>query len=93
MAYVFPRVGQAPAVVRIQALVEPADENRQLEFVVDSDAYYSSSTVELSGAGSARVHTVEFRSIPGGAYDVRVVLRGGGGEVRAVSNDRVVIID
>jgi hypothetical protein len=90
---VVPKVSQAPAVLRIQALVDPVAENRELEFALESDGYYRSSTIELSGAVSARFHSVEFRSIPGGRYLVRVAVRAAGGVVRAVWNDQVVVIE
>jgi hypothetical protein len=88
-----PYVAYAPAPVRIEALVEPATENRQLEFVVDSAWYYRSSTIELSGARAARSHRVVFPSVPAGIHEVRVVLRDDGGEVRAILQHRVTLLD
>jgi hypothetical protein len=90
---VSPSVALAPAPVRIRALVEPASENRQLEFVVDSAWYYRSSTIELSGARAARAYRVEFPAVPAGTHDVRVVLRDDGGEVRAMLHHRVTLLE
>jgi hypothetical protein len=90
---VSPSVAFAPSVVRIQALVEPAMENRELEFVVDSDWYYRSSTIELSGASAARAYRVEFPAVPAGTHDVRVVLREANGDVRAILRHRVTLRD
>jgi hypothetical protein len=90
---VSPSVALAPAPVRIRAFVEPASENRQLEFVVDSAWYYRSSTIELSGARAARAYRVEFPSVPAGTHDVRVVLRDDGGEVRAMLHHRVTLLE
>jgi hypothetical protein len=88
-----PYVAYAPAPVRIEALVAPATENRQLEFVIDSAWYYRSSTIELSGARAARAHRVVFPSVPAGIHEVRVVLRDDGGEVRATLQHRVTLLD
>ena len=90
-ATIRPRVGYAPAVVIIEALVEPAEEKRFLDFVVDSGEYYRSSTIALSGAGAPRVSVVEFRAVPAGTYDVLVSMRGETGKVRARLHDRVIV--
>jgi hypothetical protein len=89
---VYPSFAQAPALVRIQAMVAPAAENRALEIVADSGNYYRSSTIELSGAASARAYTVEFRSVPEGVYQVQVVLRDSDSRVRATLYYRVVVV-
>ena len=91
-AQVYPRFSRAPGTVRIQALVERAGENRALQFVVESGAYYRSSTIELSGAEASRVHSVEFRLIPAGTYEVRVELQAAGGEIRAILHDQVTVV-
>ncbi len=88
-----PYVAYAPSPVQIEALVERATENRQLEFVIDSAWYYRSSTVELSGASAARSYRVVFPSVPAGIHEVRVVLRDDEGEVRAVLQHRVTLLD
>ena len=90
---VSPYVAHAPSAVRIHALVQPATENRELEFVIDSDWYYRSSTIELSGAQAARAYRVVFPSVPAGIHQVRVVLRDSGGEVRAILQHRVMLLD
>ena len=90
-ASVRPRIGQAPAVVIIEVLVEPASENRFLDFVVDSGDYYRSSRVQLTGAAAPRVSVVEFRAVPAGAYDVRISMSGEAGTVRARLHERFVV--
>jgi hypothetical protein len=84
--------GQSSAEVRVQAIVQPASENRALDIVVDSGRHYRSSRIELEGAEAPRVHVLLFRSIPPGRYDISVALVGGGG-VLATSFGRVVIFD
>ena len=76
---VWPTISQAPAVVRVEVLLEPDDQNRSLEIVVDSGEYYRSSVIQLDGAGGARFHSVQYRSMPAGSYDVQVIIRGAGG--------------
>ena len=90
-ASVRPRIGQAPAVVIIEVLVEPASENRFLDFVVDSGDYYRSSRVQLTGAAAPRVSVVEFRAVPAGAYDVLISMSGEAGTVRARLHERFVV--
>ncbi len=90
-AHVRPRIGQAPAVVIIEVLVEPASENRFLDFVVDSGDYYRSSRVQLTGAAAPRVSVVEFRAVPAGAYDVLISMSGEAGKVRARLHERFVV--
>jgi hypothetical protein len=90
---VYPSYTLAPANVRVQAVIEPARENRALEFVVESPQYYRSSTIELDGEQSARVHVVQFRALSGGTYEVRVMLVGGDGGARAVLYHRVMVVE
>ena len=90
-ASVRPRIGYAPAVVIIEVLVEPASENRYLDFVVDSGDYYRSSRIELTGAAAPRVSVVEFRAVPAGTYDVLISMSGETGKVRARLHDRFVV--
>jgi hypothetical protein len=79
--------------MRIEVSVEPARDNRTLEFVIDSPLYYRSSTIELGGERAPRVHSVQFRSVPAGAYHVRVALTGAGGGVRAILHDQVTVYE
>ena len=91
--HVTPHFTRAPAIVRIQAFVEPGADNRRLEFVVESSEYYRSSVIELSGADAPRVHGVEFRSIPVGTHEIRVVLWGRADATRAIERDRVAVFE
>jgi hypothetical protein len=88
---VSPSVAFAPADVRIQVMVERSDENRGLEFVVESESYYRSSSVELEGAQAAGVHNVEFHALPPGLYEIRVVLTGSGGKGRASEKRQLIV--
>jgi hypothetical protein len=86
------RVYPTRAYVRVESLVLPAEENRSLEIVAESSAYYRSSLIELEGDRAPRLHTVEFRAVPPGRYEVRVAIKDGGGDVRAISYHRVMVI-
>ena len=92
-AIVTPHVAQAPAVVRIQAIVRPAKENGGLVFVLDSGDYYRSSVITLDGDTAARVHQAEFRSVPAGAHQVVVALVDRRGGARVTVYDAVHIMD
>lgn len=71
---VFPRMSVAPAVVRIRAIVTPDAANRALQIVAESGAYYRSSMVPLDGANAAAITEMTLKNLPGGDYDVTVVL-------------------
>jgi hypothetical protein len=91
-AQVSPSFAVAPALLKIQATVEPADDNRALEVVADSGSYYRSTQIELSGAGAARAYTIEFRAVPEGVYEVQVVLRDSASRARATLYHRVILV-
>jgi hypothetical protein len=90
-AHVYPAVSRAPAEVRIEAVIARSDDNRRLEVTIDSEGYYRRTSVELDGARAARVHTVQFRGLPQGTYEVRAVLRGPGRQARATVYDQVIV--
>jgi len=83
---VWPAFTQAPASVRIEALVEPNADNRELEIVVDSGDYYRSSIIALDGADAPRFFSVQYRSMPAGVYEVQVGLRGPSGALIALEH-------
>lgn len=89
---VYPSYAHAPAVVRIQAHVAPDADNRALEIGADSGSYFRATTIELTGTDDPRAHTVEFRGLPAGEYDVQVLLRTADSRVRATLHYRVVVI-
>ena len=60
-----------PATVQITVTVEPDDENRALRIQADGDRYFRSSELTLSGKDEKRIHTVEFKNLPAGAYVLR----------------------
>src|SRR5918993_6017980 len=71
---VTPRISVAPASVRVRAIVEPDAGNRALQIVADSGAFYRSSMVPLDGANAAQITETMLKNLPGGEYEVAVVL-------------------
>jgi hypothetical protein len=60
-----------PATVQITVAVEPDAANRVLRVEADGDRLYRSTEVTLSGEGDKRLHTVEFKNLPAGEYELR----------------------
>jgi hypothetical protein len=71
---VSPRISQAPAQVRIRAMVTPNAENRGLRIVADSGDFFRSSYLALDGADAALTTETSFKNLPGGEYEVTVML-------------------
>jgi len=71
---VSPRISQAPAQVRIRAIVTPSAENRGLRVVADSGDFFRSSYLPLEGADAAPITDTSFKNLPGGEYEVTVTL-------------------
>jgi hypothetical protein len=64
-----------PATVRILVAVEPDAENRALRIEADGEQMYRSSELTLTGANDKRLHSIEFRNLPAGAYTLRAEVR------------------
>lgn len=71
---VAPRVGSAPALIRVRVKVPPADANRDLIVEVDGPDYYSSSAVPLEGRDAPTLHVLSFKSVPPGPYLIQTTL-------------------
>jgi hypothetical protein len=90
---VSPAVALAPAQLRILVYVEPAAGNRRLEIVAESGDYLRSSSLPLEGARASRLHRVEYRSVPRGAYTVLATIIGDDGEISASTGKQVLVVD
>jgi hypothetical protein len=90
---VYPAVSYAPANLVIRTRLEPDANNRTLEVVAESDAFYRSSMIQLEGDRAARTRTFEFKSVPPGAYEVRAVVIGTDGQRRALSRAYVNVVE
>jgi hypothetical protein len=88
---VSPAVAFAPANLVVRAVIPNDTENRAIEIIADSDEFYRSSEVPLDGERAPLTTTFEFRSVPGGIYEVRAVLKGSRGEQLASTATRVSV--
>ena len=86
---VSPRISQAPAEVRIRAIVPPSAQNRGLRIVADSGEFFRSSYLTLDGADAAPITETSFKNLPGGEYEVSVTLVDSQGH--ATNVDRLTI--
>jgi hypothetical protein len=82
----------APTNLTIRVQVQPDGDNRALEVVAESGAYYRSSRIQLDGADAPRTISLEIRNLPGGDYEVRGALIDGSGRERAVARRQVVVL-
>jgi len=90
--HVSPATSFAPANLVVQAVIESDDENRSLEVVAEASDFYRSSEIALNGRRAPRLNVFEFRSLPGGEYEVRAVLKGSGNQTRAVMRRSVRVV-
>jgi hypothetical protein len=60
-----------PATVMITVAIEPDQANRTLRVEADSDSLFRSTEVSLEGLSEKRLHTVEFKNLPAGFYELR----------------------
>lgn len=89
---VSPAIAFAPANLVIRAMVATDTENRAIEITADSNEFYRSSEVQLDGDRAPRTTIFEFRSVPGGTYEVRAVLKGRRGQQLAVTGTSVEVV-
>lgn len=89
---VSPSMAMEPANLLVQVMVERNEENRRIQVVAESSDYFASSEIQLDGEQSARVRSVTFRSLPAGSYEIRGMLFGASGRVRATARAMVTVI-
>lgn len=90
--HVSPNVSFAPAAVRIRIKVEPDADNRVMEVVADSDAFYRSSTIQLDGDQAPMTTLLQLRGLPSGEYDITATLKGSDGRPKGLARTHVHII-
>ena len=88
---VSPRISQAPAQVRIRAVVTPSAENRGLRVVADSGDFFRSSYLPLDGAHAAPITDTSFKNLPGGEYEVTVTLVDSQGHATNVDRRTIMV--
>jgi len=79
-----------PATVRMTVAVEPQEKNRLLRIEADSDAMYRATEVELAGENDKRLHTVEFRNLAAGEYQLRAEVLSATGVLGQATQQLVV---
>jgi hypothetical protein len=89
---VSPAVAFAPANLFVRATVDVNPDNRSLEIIAESADFYRSSEITLDGDHAPRVTLMQFKSLPGGSYQVRAVLRGAAGREIATIGTEVNIV-
>jgi hypothetical protein len=82
----------APSNLSIRARVVPHGENRGLQIVAESAAFYRSSQMPLDGEGAPGMLLFEFRSLPSGDYRVYGILTASGGRQRALAEQSVTVL-
>jgi hypothetical protein len=80
----------APATVRITVAIEPARSHRALIIEADGDHYFRSSALTLEGEAGQRLHSVEFKNLPAGAYVLRAQVRSAEEVLGTATQDLVV---
>jgi hypothetical protein len=88
---VSPRISQAPAQVRIRAIVTPSAENRGLRVTADSGEFFRSSYLTLEGANAAPITETSFKNLPGGEYEVTVTLVDSQGHATNVDRRTIMV--
>jgi hypothetical protein len=88
---VSPRISQAPAQVRIRAIVTPSAENRGLRVTADSGDFFRSSYLTLDGADAAPITETSFKNLPGGEYEVIVTLVDSQGHATNVDRRTIMV--
>jgi len=89
---VSPEVSFAPAHLIVRTMIDSDKANRAIEIIAESSDFYRSSVIELDGDRAPRTSEVEFRSLPGGQYDVSATLIDASGEPRAYERRQVQVL-
>jgi hypothetical protein len=79
-----------PATVHITVAIEPAKNHRALVIEADGERYFRSSEMTLSGETDKRLHTVEFKNLPAGAYILRAQVHSAEDVLATATQDLVV---
>jgi hypothetical protein len=71
---VSPHFAFAPATVEVTATIASDPDNRSVQIVAESRAYYRKSQIPLDGAEAPRTTHLVLRGLPGGTYKVTATL-------------------
>jgi hypothetical protein len=87
-----PEISFAPANLHVRAMIEADAQNRAVTVIADSENFYRSSEIQLEGDQAPRTTNFEFRSLPPGIYEVKVMLIGADGKQRALARQQVNVM-
>ena len=76
-----------PCAVRMLVSVDPHEADRELIVEADSSRFYRSSLIQLDGDAEPAVHTLMWKGLPAGLYEIRATLKRVTGEVAQVATD------
>jgi hypothetical protein len=82
---VSPTVAREPARITVRVSIEPNPDNRGLEVVAESATFFRSSYLQLEGDRAARTNVFQYRDLPAGDYNVRVVVLDADGSEEGVA--------
>ena len=80
---VSPAMGYGPTNLSVYVSMERHADNRLLRVVAESDEFSEGSERQLEGEDGPRVATFVFRHVPAGNYEIRAMVMGADGRVRA----------
>ena len=80
-----------PATVQITVAVEPDAANRVLRVEADGDRLYRSTELTLQGETDKRLHSVEFKNLPAGAYELRAEVLNTADHVRGMATQELLV--
>jgi len=89
---VSPMQSFAPANLYVRLSIEPNANNRVVSIVAESEDYFRSSEVALEGDQGPRTVIVQFRSVPGGQYEVRGTVGDSMGNEVASTRQNVFVL-
>jgi hypothetical protein len=89
---VSPAVAFAPANLVVRATIPADADNRAVQIVAESDAFYRSSEQQLEGERAPRTTTFELRSLPSGTYLVSANLMVADRRSRGIIRQKVNVV-
>jgi hypothetical protein len=82
----------APANLYVRLSIEPHANNRVVSIVAESEDYFRSSEVALEGDQGPHTVIVQFRSVPGGQYEIRGSVGDAMGNEVAIARQSVFVL-
>ena len=70
-----PAVARYPGHAELKVLVARNEMNRALQWEIEGETFYRSSSIQLNGASAPRSHTFRVRGLPAGNFEVRATVR------------------